>query len=78
MDALSQFVAGSDHEFWSDSLTLRDLKTFATDHIHGGRQLTDLYLLALATANGGRLATFDRGITISAVRIARAENLLVL
>jgi toxin-antitoxin system PIN domain toxin len=76
--ALSRFVASSDHEFWPDSLTLRDSRVFATERIHGGRQLTDLYLLALAAEHGGRLATFDRTIALAAVKTARKENLLVL
>ena len=78
VEALSGFVAGSDHEFWPDSVTLRDSQVFAADRIHGSRQLTDLYLLALAVENGGRLATFDRGIPLAAVRSAERRHLLVL
>ena len=76
--ALSRFVAGSDHEFWPDSVTLRDSRVFAADRIHGSRQLTDLYLLALAVEHGGRLATFDRGIPLVAVKNAEERHLLVL
>lgn len=76
--AVSSFVAASDHRFWADSVTLRDSRVFATDHIHGGRQLTDLYLLALAAENGGRLATFDQGIPVAAVKNAEEEHLVVL
>jgi len=76
--ALGQFVAGTNHEFWQDTLALRDDGYFAADRIHGGRQLTDLYLLALAAERGGRLITFDQGIPLSAVKRARAVNLVVL
>jgi predicted nucleic acid-binding protein len=44
----------------------------------GHRRLTDVYLLALARAHGGRLVTFDRSISVNAVRGARGEHLLVV
>jgi toxin-antitoxin system PIN domain toxin len=78
VQALSKFVAGSDHEFWPDFATLRDDRLFATDRILSSRQLTDVYLLALAVERGGRMVTFDQGIPISTVRPARPENLSVL
>jgi hypothetical protein len=46
--------------------------------IHGPRQITDSYLLALAVANGARFVTFDQRIALSAVRGATPSNLLVL
>jgi hypothetical protein len=48
------------------------------ERIHRSRQLTDLYLLALASKHDGRLATFDKGIPISAVCVAKVENLCVI
>jgi hypothetical protein len=42
------------------------------------RQVTDVYLLALAVAKGGRLVTLDRSIAIKAVPGANTKNLLVL
>ena len=44
----------------------------------GHRQLTDLYLLALARARGGRLVTFDRSIPLRAVRGATSRHLVVV
>lgn len=76
--ALAQFVAASDHKFWPDTLSLRDGDVFVVDHIHSGKKITDLYLLALATAHKARLVTFDQGITISAVKLASSRNLCVL
>jgi uncharacterized protein len=38
--------------------------------------LTDLYLLALAVAHGGRLVTFDAQIPLSAVHGATAQHLV--
>lgn len=78
VNALSGFAEATDHEFWPDSLTLRDSKSFIPDRIHGGRQLTAIYLLALASRHGGRLVTFDQGIPLSSVKTAKPANLVVL
>ena len=51
---------------------------FEHGHIHSPRQLTDLYLLALAMRHGGRLVTFDRRMPLSAVPGASEEHLVVL
>jgi uncharacterized protein len=72
---LHQFAAQSNHEFWPDDISLRDETIFAAGHIHSSRQLTDLYLLALAVAHHGRLVTFDQGIPLSGVPHAKASNL---
>jgi uncharacterized protein len=72
---LRLFARQSNHEFWLDDISLRDEKYFTTERIHGSRQLTGLYLLALAAKNRGRLATFDHGIPLSSVCNARAVNL---
>jgi uncharacterized protein len=75
---LRDFIDKSDHEFWLDEISLLDEKIFAADRIHTPKKITDLYLLALATNNNGRLVTFDQGIHLSAVTGAKAENLCVL
>ena len=75
---LQTFAAQTDHEFWPDDVSLRDPKTFLSERIHGSRQLTDLYLLALAGRHDGRLATFDQDIPVSAARAASAKNLCVI
>jgi hypothetical protein len=36
------------------------------EHILGSKQLTGVYLLALAVKHGGGLAMFDRGIPVAA------------
>jgi uncharacterized protein len=46
--------------------------------IHGPRQLTDIYLLALAVQHEGKLVTFDTGIPLAAVRRATTQRLLIL
>ena len=75
---LSQSTATRFHAFWPDDLSVLDAGHFHHAHIHSPRQLTDLYLLALAVRHGGRLVTFDQRIPLSAVPQARAEHLVVL
>ncbi|WP_295522276.1 TA system VapC family ribonuclease toxin [Limnohabitans sp. Rim8] len=66
------------HAFWSEEISLLDPLQFQHGHIHSARQLTDLYLLALAVKQQGRLVTLDQRIPISAVRNATPEHLVVL
>ena len=49
-----------EHEFWPDNLPLAEALDLGGP-VTGHQQITDAYLVALAIANGGRLATFDRG-----------------
>jgi uncharacterized protein len=66
------------HDFWSDDVSLLNSEVVDATRIHGPRQLTDIYLLALAVQNEGRLVTFDSGIPLSAVRKASTQTLLIL
>jgi len=66
------------HAFWAEEISLLDRQQFEHGHIHSARQLTDLYLLALAVKNQGRLVTLDQRIPISAVRGATPAHLVVL
>ena len=75
---LESFATNSDHEFWPDKLSLRDRKHFATDRIHGSRQVTDAYLLGLAASHDARLVSFDESIPLSAVPKAKSRNLLMI
>ena len=67
-----------DHAFWPCDVSLLDAATIDGSRLHGPRQVTDAYLLALAVAHDGRLATFDRSLALSAVPAATAEHLTVL
>jgi predicted nucleic acid-binding protein len=49
------------HAFWPDDLGLKEALR-SEPLLTGHRQIADAYLLALATAHGGILATFDRGV----------------
>lgn len=64
---LSAFCASGEHAFWEDSVSIRDERVFKRPLPISHRQLTDVYLLGLAKARGGRLATFDRHIPLSAI-----------
>ena len=67
-----------EHEFWADSISLIDPNIACLERIHGPRQLTDIYLLALAVNRGGRLVTLDERIPLSAVHGAKPEHLVVI
>jgi toxin-antitoxin system PIN domain toxin len=66
------------HEFWPDEVSLLDSDVVDSSRIHGARQLTDIYLLALAVRHKGRLVTFDTGIPLAAVRNATTQKLVIL
>lgn len=68
----------SDHTFWPCDVRLLDPTVVDPDRLLSHRQITDAYLLALATAHGGRLVTFDRGLDASAVPRAAPTSLVVL
>jgi len=78
VERLARFCAVQDHQFWPDAVSLRDPEVIRVEQLVGPRQVTDLYLLALAVREGGRLVTFDEGIAVSAVVGAEAEYLLVI
>jgi uncharacterized protein len=46
--------------------------------IHGPKQVTDVYLLALAVKHAARFVTFDAAVPISAVVAAKQEHLAVI
>jgi len=56
------------HTFWSDDISLLDAEKLNTERLLSSGQVTDSYLLALACAHGGQLATFDRRLVTNAVR----------
>jgi toxin-antitoxin system PIN domain toxin len=78
MAMLHRSFSHTSHEFWADDISLADPGLFRAEHIHGHRQLTDIYLLALAVRYGGRFVTFDTRIALSAVRGAETQHLVHL
>lgn len=70
--------AASVHRFWPDDLSVLDDGKVDLGRVHGHRQLTDVYLLALAVAHGGRFVTFDGRVPLAAVRGAERRHLVAM
>lgn len=62
LDILRHFCQHSGHQFWHDSITLREKLSVDVALTH--TQLTVLYLLLLAQEHSGKLATLDQKIPI--------------
>lgn len=55
------------HVFWPDDISLLNSQTLDVLRLLGFAQVTDTYLLALAVAHAGKLASFDRRLVTNAV-----------
>jgi len=66
------------HAFWPCDVSLLDAQVVDRSRLHGPRQVTDAYLLALAVAHEGRFVTFDRSLALETVPGATQEHLTVL
>ncbi len=75
---LARAAATEHHEYWPCSVSLLDDELIDHSRLHGHRQVTDAYLLALATANRGRFVTLDQSISLDVVRHADERNLVVI
>jgi predicted nucleic acid-binding protein len=78
MERLTEAAASALHEFWPDDISLLDARIADAARIHGPRQLTDIYLLALAVRNSGQFVTFDTSVSLDAVRGAKKTHVLTL
>lgn len=78
IERLAEASAGTFHEFWPDDVSLLDAQVADPERIHGPRQITDVYLLALAVRHDGRFVTFDASVSPGAVRGAEKKHLLAL
>ncbi len=56
------------HVFWPDDVSLMDAGLIDSGRLLSHGQVADSYLLALACARLGRLASFDRRLVVDAVR----------
>ena len=74
---LRRFTAQPEHEFWPDDISLLTATHVDTDQLLGHGQITDSYLLALAVAHGGRLASLDQRLSVTAVRDGKAALRLI-
>jgi toxin-antitoxin system PIN domain toxin len=64
---LSGLFALSGHEFWPDDVSLLDPHIADCSRLLSSGQVTDTYLLALAKAHGGALASLDKRLVADAV-----------
>lgn len=55
------------HRFWPDDISIADAEFFAPELLSSHSRVTDSYLLALAHAKGGRLATMDQKLATEVV-----------
>lgn len=81
VEIVERLRAATEHEahtFWPDTESVLDQQLIDPTRVHGPRQLTDVYLLALAVKNDGCLVTFDASIATGAVKRAKAEHLVTL
>jgi toxin-antitoxin system PIN domain toxin len=78
IEVLGRACADAHHEFWPCEASLLDPAIIDGTRLHGPRQVTDAYLLALATARDGRFVTFDQTVPVSAVIGATEKHLTVL
>lgn len=78
IDRLFTATSTAHHEFWPCDVSVVDAQAITASRVHGPRQVTDAYLLALATAHGGRLVTFDRSVPLAAVPKASSSHLTIL
>lgn len=77
-ERLREATATPRHVFWADSLSLLDERILNWDTVLTSRQVTDVYLLALAVRRRGRFVTFDRSIVARSVQGAGPEHLEIL
>jgi toxin-antitoxin system PIN domain toxin len=78
LERLREATRTPHHEFWPDDVTLLEPRIADLSRIHGPRQLTDLYLLALAVSRDGRFVTFDASVPLNAIRNAEKRHLVAL
>ena len=78
MQRLGEAAASAHHEFWADDSSLLDPRLVDRARVHGPRQVTDVYLLALAVRHKGLFATFDSAISSDAVKGAQKRHLLAI
>jgi hypothetical protein len=76
-EILGEFCADAKHLFRADSVSVLANEKFDLSGVTP-KQLTDVYLPGVASAQGGRLATFDRGIRWLNVTGANAASIEVL
>ena len=75
---LQRIILQPQHRFWDDRFSIVGSDTANRDKLFGYRQITDAHLLGIALDNGGRLATFDKGIESLVPRGVEAGDAVAL
>ncbi|MBK6851697.1 MAG: VapC toxin family PIN domain ribonuclease [Burkholderiales bacterium] len=75
--ALGAIRALPGHAFWADSISLADGAGVDASLLSSHSRVTDSYLLALARANQGKLATLDHKLATEAVLDGQAALALI-
>lgn len=72
---LSAYCHMPGHQFWPDSISLLDASIFK--ELPSSKQLTDIYLLALAVKKKSSFVTFDKNIDVDLVYGGRSAYVLL-
>ena len=75
---LRRATKDADHQYWPCDLQLVDTGGIDGDYLLGPKQVTDAYLLAIATARRSRFVTFDQRVSLAAAIGATPSNLTVV
>ena len=75
---LREATSTQHHHFVPDDASLLDSALVDDQRLLSARQITDVYLLALAVAHGMRFATLDRSVSTNVVSSADETSLVVL
>jgi uncharacterized protein len=77
IDALLAIRALPGHAFWTDSISLTDKQWIEPSQLSNHARVTDSYLLALAKANRGKLATLDQKLATATVAHGKSALALI-
>ena len=75
---LQEYIHQSDHVLLLESPSLLDETLYQLQPHCRSAEITDISLLGLAVRNQMRLVTFDRGISLTNVKEATSDHLVVL
>lgn len=78
MERLQVVMSIGHHRFIPDDISLLDDARVSAQRMLGYRQITDVYLLALAVTHDARLVTLDTRISLDAVRGANERHLVMI
>jgi len=76
-EILNKLLQHPGHVFWPDDVSLLDPARFDSTALLSHKQVADAYLLGLAVAHAGKLATLDTKISASAVREGRSAVCII-